>query len=213
MNDKKIIMNAELPLCFIDIETMGTYPETHEVIEIACIRTVPFNPRKHVLARTEVLDRWCYRMLPVTGNFQEEALNVNGFDRETWAETAMPRDFVVRRLAEAVEGTIVVAHNTSFDRPFYEILARQMGVELKPAVHRPLDTVSLLWPLVVAGLLESPSLEAACDYFGISNEGAHNALIDAERCRQVYYRAVTFQHNATQVARESIRGLLRSAGF
>ena len=166
---------ADRSLVFIGIETSGLNPDRHEITEIAAFRNgVWFHRRVRMLAPE---------------NADPKALELNGYDAALWEEDAIHPWKATAELNGFVQpGDMLVFHNSSFDLPFL----RKAGFA-SAADYHPLDTASMAWPLVVAGKLKSIKLAALCDYFGVSNEGAHGARRDVERLMEVYLRLMSYK--------------------
>lgn len=168
------------PLAFIDVETTGLDPRRHEIIEVGVIR---------VTADTlEELDSAYLRVRPEhIEDADPRTLSLNGYCERAWdgAPQLIEALFWVSPL---LEGAALAAHNVSFDRAFLEAAWRHTGVVPPPMDHHVLDTVSLAWPLVTSGQLESLSLEAVCAHLGIARPIKHHALADAKASLNVARR-------------------------
>lgn len=164
-------------LAFVDVETTGLVPVVHEIIEIGVIR---------VTAQLEELDWAEVQVKPSHPETADpEALQVNGRG-PPWGGY---------ELAEALEevrpylvGADMAGHFVEFDRAHLRAGWASAGVAEPQMGKHTLDTVSLAWPLLSRGLIQSRSLRAICTYLGISNDGAHSALVDARRSLEVARR-------------------------
>ena len=53
------------------------------------------------------------------------------------------------------------------------------------------DTMAMAFPLYATGKIPNVKLQTLCDYYGISNENAHQAMVDIERTVKVYKALMT----------------------
>lgn len=164
-------------LLFLDTETTGLDHNYHEVCSIAW--------RKY--GKAEGVE------YAVSCGYPERAdtiaLEVNGASREMLGNGTQP--LYLRRHLEDFRGHTLAGWNIGFDIRF--LMNRQqhiLSADTYPFHYRPLDVASLAWPLLLEGKVDSLGLNAVCDYFGVSNDGAHNALRDVERTIAVYEHLV-----------------------
>ena len=166
-------------LIFVDVETTGTYPHIHEVIEIGAIAV-----DARTLESLGVPD-FHIRVLP-EGPVNPSAAAVNGYTAAEWAETATDRmtahDALTTWLGTWNHRYTLAGHNVPFDAAFL----RAWGV----ASRRMLDTVSLAWPLWAAGELPGLKLDHLAEHFRISRPSPHRALDDARVSLEVARRLV-----------------------
>ena len=161
------------PLVFLDLETTGLDPSRHEILEIGAIRVD--GESFHETARLEL------RVLPERIEAADpDALAMNGYSPATWRD-ALPLKTALSSLSPLLDGCQLAGHNVCFDRSFLEAAWRRTGVTPPKMDHHILDTASLAWPLLGAGIVDSLSLSTVCRRFGISTERSHRALSDAER--------------------------------
>jgi len=169
-------------LAFLDFETTGLVPNRHEIIEAAVVRADGRTLRELGAVSVRIAPRHIETADP-------EALAVNGYDPKTWGgvtlEDALPA--LEPLLADAFVAGCSVAR---FDVPFL-MAAYDQVLRPRPAFGKyQLNIESLCWPLMMRGQVESLSLRALCDYYGISNAGAHGALVDCRRALEMARRAM-----------------------
>lgn len=190
MGETAKVSAADRPLVFLDVETTGLDPAIHEIIEIAAVRVTPWGERVYAFDT---------KTLPThIETASEEALRVNGYTPERWKD-AVPLRFALVRFAMMFEGTvapIVGGHNPRFDLGFTTAGFGLVGLEPPAIHHHIIDTSTLAWPLAVAGRLDSLSLGPLCELLGVSNDGAHGARVDVERCIAAYSRLVPWRERA-----------------
>jgi len=168
------------PLAFIDCETTGLDPERHEIIEVAAARLDPGTLEIHAELDAKVKPEHPERAEP-------EALRHNGYTPERWAN-ASPVAEVLDRLTPVLDGCILAGHNVPFDRAFLREAYRRAERPFPEVDYHVVDTASLAWPLVVAGVIDSLRLRVICEHLGISNQGEHSATTDVRRTIDVYRR-------------------------
>ncbi len=126
-------------------------------------------------------------VLPV----EAEAAALNGYNEKEWEPAPLIAEALesfVNHVVRPFEKRIVVCgHNVKFDADFVRIGCEGASMPY-PFDYHHIDTVTLAWPLLVAGKIKSLRLGDVCDYFGISNEGEHHAMVDVERDREIYRR-------------------------
>jgi len=167
---------AKRDLVFIDLETTGLDPHENEIVELALLR-LSFDLQRTV-ARYET-------RCVAKGAATEEARAVNRYDPAKWADAIAPADAMVHIDTWIDDTVLIVGQNTHFDWAFLRETHRREHMAL-PRTKYLLDTAAIAWPLVVSGVLPDMRLETLCTYFGVSNEGAHGAMVDVERTVKVY---------------------------
>ena len=167
------------PFLFIDIETTGLYPDTHEIIEIGCLlveNAVGFP----VLRALEM------KVLPThIATADPRALRVNGYDATKWHD-ALPLHEALQKLTLFSAGAIPVGHNVSFDTLFLEKAYRDMGAPV-PFHYHKLDTMSIAYAKIGHyDDMRQYSLRALTKRFDIQHDNAHTALSDATATYELF---------------------------
>ncbi len=187
-------------LVFVDIETTGLVVGFHEIIEVAALRVDPQTLKTKAEA--------CFKAPPQhPERFTDEVRNTNRYSIERW-KTARPLGQVLRHVKPILQDGILVGHNVRFDWEFLSLAYQQQGMTPPDIDYHLVDTALLAWPLVVAGVIERPTLRVLCDFFGVDNTGEHSALADVHRTIAVYRRLLpmmdptVFSHWATLKADE-----------
>lgn len=168
------------PLAFVDLETTGLDPGRHEILEIGIVVA---NPRT-----LETRGMFDVRVRP--GRIEDAdpvALGINGWSAEAWKD-AVPLDIALVRVKPLLDGALLAGHNVSFDRGFLDAAWRTTGVQPPATDHHVLDTATLAWPLLAAGLVDSVSLAPVCRALGVETSQPHRALADAQRSLDVARR-------------------------
>lgn len=183
---------------YLDTETTGLDPATAEVIEVAVVREeveYPYTQPGTITAR------WCRKVAPQhIETASPEALKVNGYTPEAWAD-AVPFKDIAEELVAHLKGGTIIGHNPKFDTGFITAELKRAGVEPRIS-HRTIDTTTvafMAWGL--DGKLKL-SLDNLRKHLGLSSEGAHTALQDALDCREVFYRALAARMESPDFSRE-----------
>ena len=171
----KVALRDKL-IAIVDLETTGLDPATHEIIQVA-VRVM--RPDGRIVEDYEV------KVLPEhieTAN--KIALRVNKYSEEAW-EDAIPLVDAMSTLRVLLKRRVICGQNVNFDLGFLYAAFKQVG--LSPSWDRRfIDTMTLAYVNLVPLGLDKISLESTCDFLGISNEGAHDALVDVRRTYEVY---------------------------
>jgi DNA polymerase-3 subunit alpha (Gram-positive type) len=174
-------------LCFIDIETTGTIPGYHEIIDIGAVRTSP--------DATYQTGNWQRRIRPkYPERMSEQARVVNGYHPRLWEHAEESSGTLWSGFAGLVKGCVPVCHNPSFDRAFITLAAVSFDVWDLGTDYHWIGTESLAWPLYKAGVLPSVSLESLCLFFDVGVEPSpHIGLEGARACWRVYTKLMELQ--------------------
>lgn len=167
-------------IAFIDIETTGLEADYHDIVEIAAMRIDPSTWEVQTELNVKVHPEHPDRIDP-------EAVRVNGYSAAHWKDALQLRNALVK-LTPMLNGCVIAGHNVHFDWSFLLAAYRRLEVVQPEVDYHLLDTASLAWPLVIAGVIERPTLRALCDLLGVSNNDAHTALGDAYRAMNAYRR-------------------------
>ena len=182
-------------LAFIDLETTGLDPTRHEILEIGVVRVDP-----RTLAERETVE---VKVRPTRiEDADPKALRINHYSGYAWRK-AVDLAQALAWVAPVLEGTTLCGHNVAFDRAFLDAAWRRAGVAAPELDHHTLDTASLAWPLLHAGLVDSLSLSVVCEVLGIELGPAHRALTDARRSLEVARRMLIGVRERAAQAMES----------
>lgn len=170
-------------LAFVDIETTGFDPDTHEIIEIGLVLVKQIGDNGD---KFEIIEEIELKVKPERiEDADPQALKVNGYDPSQWVFAHSLKE-AMTVFGEKTKDAIFVAHNVSFDLGFIDHAFKKTGVE-NQMFYPKLDTISMAY----AKLHKNPQVEKfrlqkLCEYFGIKNERAHTALADARATFEVY---------------------------
>ncbi len=174
---------------FFDLETGGLDPARHPIVQIAAVVASDAGEELETFERKLIVD---------PARCEPEALEMNSYDADQWADRAIPPDQACRDFGEFLRRHAAVekmsrrgkpyrvarlgGHNVvTFDRPFIDGL---FGVfkEFLPADFFMLDTLQLaVWwaaSLPPDRRPENLKLATPCRHFGIDLTDGHDALAD-----------------------------------
>ncbi len=168
------------PKVFFDVETTGTIPGFHEITELGFSH--------------DVRGEWALRVQPeFMDRAVPKALAVGHYNERDWAGAPSLRS-VWETVCDWLEDTIIIGHDLPrFDINILAGEARMKELDDERVSRAYECTRCLAMTHLVPRGLKATGLEAVCDYYEISNEGAHYALEDVRRCKQVYYRLTSGQ--------------------
>lgn len=164
-------------MCFCDVETTGTEPGIHEIIEIAF---------KH-----EKLGAWSTQILPEQlERADPEALRISGFNTADWVGAPKFQD-AEPRITEFVVDATIVGHNfIRFDAPMLIGNYKMCGLSHRGLFRDIIDTMMLARTFLVPEGLKLLNMEACRKFFGKSYEGAHAAWEDCVFTEELYHDIV-----------------------
>jgi DNA polymerase III epsilon subunit-like protein len=166
-------------LAFIDLETTGTDPWIHEILEIGCVLCEGEAPYKII----EELELKVQPKHIETASI--EALRINGYDESAWLFAVTLKE-AMEHLSRVCDGAIMIGHNVAFDWGF---IANALGTEgvPDPFFYAKLDTKSFALGIIgTRSDRSSLSLTELADVLNLKNERAHTALADARICYEAY---------------------------
>ena len=150
----------------IDVETANAPPSSICAIGAVKVRDGLIVDRRYSLVRPEP-DYYSYFCTRVHGLTDEDTWNAPSFGT-VWSGWQ-----------EWLEDLPLVAHNARFDSTCIREACKIYGLELPPQF---LCTLVAARKSIPRGMCASKSLDALCQYFGITLRHHHNALDDAEAC-------------------------------
>lgn len=164
---------GEKPVVVVDVETTGLDETVHEIVEISIITL-----KGDILLHTKVK--------PVDiSTAHPKALEVNGYNEADW-EDAPTWNEIAPQVKAALTNVVLLGQNISFDMRFINEGLKKTDVGNQGVSYHTVDTVTMAYEHLVPCGLRSVSLAAVCEFLGLSNKGAHTALVDTVRTLQVY---------------------------
>lgn len=169
---------SSLRLAFVDTETTGLDPDKHEIIEIGCLI--------YDQEKDSVVTEWEKKIKPShIESASSEALRINGYVNNSIEYTGGLKPALIK-LNSLVKGCVIIGQNIEFDIRFLTNAMKDFDMSPAWRWNRKLELMSLVWKDLKDTDISGLSLAATCSHFGISNEGAHGALIDCRRAYEVY---------------------------
>lgn len=162
-------------LCFLDCETTGLDPTTHEIIDIAAIRV------SHDLQELKRVQCFVSPQFPERAS--PEAAALTGFSPARWrALDPVPLAEALDRITPCVEGAELIGQFVRFDEQF--LRAAFSSSQRKPCwssiTH---DLITLALPFSAA--LPNRRLPTLCAAFGVSLVSPHRALCDVSAALEI----------------------------
>ena len=166
------------PLAFTDVETTGTDPLVHEIIEIGLVV---------VDQKTfQVIDELDVKIEPTwIDKAEPQALAVNGYKAEDWLHAISLREAMAYYAAKT-EGGIFVAHNAKFDWPFISQAFWLTDVKNQTDYH-VLCSMSMAFLKLRRAGLRGVNLKLVARHLGVPEEPLpHRAINGARTAYEVF---------------------------
>lgn len=162
LSPKEMIEN--LKFCVFDLETTGGNHQNDKIIEIGIVRieNMKVSQQKGMLIRPEI-------RIP---DFIQKLTSISQDD----VKDAPVIEDAIDDILEMMEDSILVAHNTSFDIPFFNSVLRRLG---RPELKNPAICTNLMTKYLIPNLMNS-NLNYMSKIFNIKHNKAHRALDDAK---------------------------------
>ena len=162
---------------FLDCETTGLIPDTHEIIEIALIIT-----DRHL----NITGEHVYKIQPQNiEGADRDALAINGYTESKWRLAWQPLEVahIVRELLDLHKRYIIVAHNPAFDLAFLQHFFKRVLVDHQ--IPNPIiDTRAVALQTFAPFGLERTSMDRICYYLQWPKP-IHQAAQDAKLCIRI----------------------------
>lgn len=146
-----------------DFETTGLDSQYDRIIEVGAQKIVNFKVVDEFSSFVQVKDSLSPVVTQLTG-ITEEML-----EGEPLIEEIMPK------FLKFIDGSLLVAHNASFDMSFLKAEAYRLGIDLDWSAFCSLKLARQFLPN-----LESRSLDALAEYYGLSFEARHRSIGDVK---------------------------------
>jgi ATP-dependent DNA helicase DinG len=181
---------SNLQWLFLDLETTGLNPETHQIIEVAAIRrTLSGGAREYqTLVNPGVsIDPFIQRLTGISDEMTQTAPILSDIQPE---------------LEDLLEGVFLVAHQASFDVSFLEA-----GLGIRIERKYVIDTIELT--KVLFPQLSSYSLRSLVRHFQLPVEPCHRAMADTQALQQLFYFLVSYAQSLPQSMLVNLAALLQ----
>jgi DNA polymerase-3 subunit epsilon len=170
-------------IAITDLETTGTDPRLHEIIEIGLILI-----DQHSLI---ILDSLDLKVKPEhIETASESALKLNGYNAIDWQDSISLKE-TMELYSHKTSGALFCSHNVTFDWSFINEAFHITGVENKMDYHR-LDLFTMAWVLLRKSNIEKFSLDKISSFLGLEEEQIpHRAINGARKAYEVLKRLVS----------------------
>lgn len=155
-----------------DIETTGLSKEKEMITEIGAVK----------VADGKIIDRFSTFVNPQRP-ISAEITKLTGIT-DNMVKDAPTIENVLPEFLKFCEDTVLVAHNASFDTGFIRIAAERAG--LGELHHTIVDTLELARALLPE--LNKHKLDIVCEHLGVTLNGHHRAVNDAEATAEVFIK-------------------------
>lgn len=155
-----------------DIETTGLSKEKEMITEIGAVK----------VADGKIIDRFGTFVNPQRP-ISAEITKLTGIT-DDMVKDAPTIENVLPEFLKFCEDTVLVAHNASFDTGFIRIAAERAG--LGELHHTIVDTLELARALLPE--LNKHKLNIVCEHLGVTLNGHHRAVNDAEATAEVFIK-------------------------
>lgn len=165
----------ELSFCVFDLETTGGNHQSDKIIEIGLVKVEKLKivAQKSFLIKPEM-------QIP---DFIQKLTNI----KEADVNNAPLIEEVIDEILEFMGDSILVAHNTSFDVPFFNSVLRRMG---KEELKNKSICTNLMTKYMIPNLLSS-NLNYMSKIFNHKHQKAHRALDDALASAELLLKYLT----------------------
>ena len=161
VNDKG--QDIDTTYCVLDLETTGFSPKTEKITEIGIMK----------IKNGEVLEEFCEFVNPKKP-IPERVIEVTHIT-DDMVKDAPTIDVIFPKVLEFIKGSVLVAHNASFDMGFLKYVAKELGYEFD---FTYVDTLPLARKLFSE--LPKHKLGKIAEHLKIKVEVAHRALDDVD---------------------------------
>ena len=155
-----------------DIETTGLSKEKEMITEIGAVK----------VADGKIIDRFSTFVNPQRP-ISAEITKLTGIT-DDMVKDAPTIENVLPEFLKFCEDTVLAAHNASFDTGFIRIAAERAG--LGELHHTIVDTLELARALLPE--LNKHKLDIVCEHLGVTLNGHHRAVNDAEATAEVFIK-------------------------
>ena len=161
VNDKG--QDIDTTYCVLDLETTGFSPKTEKITEIGIMK----------IKNGEVLEEFCEFVNPEKP-IPQRVVEVTHIT-DDMVKDAPTIDVMFPKVLEFIKGSVLVAHNASFDMGFLKYVAKELGYEFDFTYVDTLPLARKLFPE-----LTKHKLGKIAEHLKIKVEVAHRALDDVD---------------------------------
>lgn len=174
-NQKSYELINNLSFCVFDLETTGGNHQTDKIIEIGLVKIENF----------QIVDQKSYLIKPEVHipEFIQKLTSIKDSD----VNDAPLIEDVIDDILSFMGHSILVAHNTSFDVPFFNSVLKRLG---KEELKNKAICTNLMTKYMIPNLLSS-NLNYMSKIFGLTHQKAHRALDDAQASADLLLKYLT----------------------
>ena len=170
MENKSKLLISELSFCVFDLETTGGHHSKDKIIEIGLVKIdkMQIVAEKNFLINPEM----------VIPDFIQNLTKIRQSDVK---DSPLIED-VIQEILDFMGDSVLVAHNTSFDIPFFNSVLKRLNL---PEMPNKSICTNLMTKYLIPNLLNS-NLNYMCSIFNINHQKAHRALDDAQATAELF---------------------------
>lgn len=174
----------DLLIAITDLETTGVDHHQHEIIELGLVVI-----RQGDLAIVNEYQTKIKPLHPETAD--PEAIIINGYTESEWHE-AIPLHQAMMTFSKKTVGSILLAHNITFDWSFLDQAFRECGLPSHIGKHR-LDLPSIAWAKLWRTGLSKLNLRHLAMFLNVPEEPKpHRAINGARTAYEVYKKLMNY---------------------
>jgi len=162
----------EMTFCVFDLETTGGNHQSDKIIEIGMCR----------VRNLEIIDEKDFLIQPGI-KIPDFIQRLTSISQKDVANSPVIED-VIEEILDYMGDAVLVAHNTSFDVPFFNSVLTRLG---KSELKNPSICTNLMTKYLVPNLMNS-NLNYMSKIFDIKHKKAHRALDDARASAELLIR-------------------------
>lgn len=165
----------ELSFCVFDLETTGGNHQSDKIIEIGLVK----------IENLKIVDQKSFLIKPEMHipDFIQKLTSI----KESDVDNAPLIEDVIQEILEFMGDSILVAHNTSFDVPFFNSVLRRLNLE---ELKNKSICTNLMTKYMIPNLLSS-NLNYMSKIFNHKHQKAHRALDDALASAELLLKYLT----------------------
>lgn len=152
-----------VPIIVFDFETTGLNAKSDRIIELGAQKIVGFKAVDEFSSFVQVNDRLSPVVTQLTGITQDMLQGQPKIDE------------VLPKFLDFIDGSVLIAHNASFDISFLKAEAYRLGIDMDWSAFCSLKLARKFLPE-----LESRSLDALAKHYGLTFEARHRSIGDVK---------------------------------
>lgn len=174
--------------CIVDIETNGSKPEKHQIIEIGAVKV-----RNHTIVDT-------YESLVNCDHISKHITEITGITEADTADAPSLKS-VIHEFRDFLGTDVFVAHHVKFDYSFISSMMERIGLE--PLLNRSLCTIDLAERTISSYRYGLSYLNEQLDLYKEATH--HRALSDAITTAKLFKRTLNYLPHKIKTVEQLIR--------